>query len=302
MGTQVPTVDQAVAQIAGGQHGVVTRSELLRAGLTVTQIARRVRRGGLISQFRGVYRVGHAAPSVAARYMAAVLAAGNGAVVSGNAAAHLFGLIKGVPPAPEVTTTSDCRIPDLTVRRTRFLDWRDVTTFRGIPITTVPRTLVDLAAVLAEDELARVCHEAWIRYRVRPGQIDAVVLRHPRTPGAPKLRRVIHGDVHVTLSKLEKRFLRILREGGLPLPITNKIIDAHLIDCRWPDYRLTVELDSYRFHNTRYSWEQGYERERAAHARRDRFRRYTWRDVFEDPSRMLAELRELLAGQPAARR
>src|SRR5205823_4400924 len=85
MGTQVPTVDQAVAQIAGGQHGVVTRSELLRAGLTVTQIARRVRRGGLISQFRGVYRVGHAAPSVAARYMAAVLAAGNGAVVSGNA-------------------------------------------------------------------------------------------------------------------------------------------------------------------------------------------------------------------------
>src|SRR5207248_10297607 len=151
----------------------------------------------------------------------------------------------------------------------------------------------------------RVCHEAWIRYRVRPGQIDAVVLRHPRTPGAPKLRRVIHGDVHVTLSKLEKRFLRILREAGLPLPITNKIIDAHLIDCRWPDYRLTVELDSYRFHNTRYSWEQDRKGEREARKRGDAFRRFTYGDVIEDPEYVLGELRVLLGrdlqGDPVQR-
>jgi len=87
--------------------------------------------------------------------------------------------------------------------------------------------------------------------------------------------------VHLVLSELEKRFLQLVREAGLPLPKTNKVVDAHRVDCRWPDHTLTVELDSYRFHNTRYSWQQGYERERAPYARRDRYRRYTWRDVFE---------------------
>jgi len=234
--------------------------------------------------------------------MAAVLAVGGGGVLSGRAAAHLFGLIRSGSPAPEVTTTSDCRIPSLLIRRARFLHRRDVANLRGIPITTVPRTLVELAAVLDEDGLARACHEAWVRYRVRPDQIEAILVQHPGTPGAGKLRRVIHGDVHVTLSKLEQGFLERLRDARLPLPQTNKVASGRRVDCRWPDHHVTAELNSYQFHNSRHSWERDYEREREAHARRDAFRRYTWRDVFEDPRRMLAELGELLTGQPAARR
>ena len=113
-------------------------------------------------------------------------------------------------------------------------------------------------------------------------------------PGVEKLRRVMIGDVNVVLSKLEARFLELLREAGLPLPITNKIAGAHYVDCRWPEYRVTVELLSYQFHNSRYAWEQDHERRRDARARGDEFRTYTWADVFEDPTLMLQELHELI--------
>jgi len=99
----------------------------------------------------------------------------------------------------------------------------------------------------------------------------------------------------VTLSKLERRFLALLREERLPLPRTNKPAGGRRVDCRWPDYRLTVELDGYRFHQSRYAWEQDRRREREARARGDEFRRYTYGDVFEHPQLMLNELRLLLA-------
>ena len=141
-----------------------------------------------------------------------------------------------------------------------------------------------------------------MRYRTKPRQVEAVLKRRPNSPGAGRLRRVMSGDVHVVLSKLEKRFLELLRQAGLPLPQTNRVASAHRIDCRWPEHRLTVELDSYQFHNSRYAWEEDRKREREAHHRRDRFRRYSWRDVFEDPSAMLKELRDLLTRPELARR
>jgi hypothetical protein len=120
-----------------------------------------------------------------------------------------------------------------------------------------------------------------------------VLKRLPTAPGAKKLRAVMSGDVHVTLSELERLFLEALREARLPLPVTNKPAGGRRVDCRWPG--LTVELDSYRFHNSRYSWEQDRRREREARARGDEFRRYTWHDVTAGRSEMLAELRALLA-------
>jgi hypothetical protein len=170
----------------------------------------------------------------------------------------------------------------------------EATTHRGIPITTVPRTLVDLAAILSLDALARACHEAGVLYDTTPGQVEAVLAKRPNAKGASELRAVLHGDVHVTLSKLERAFLNRLREVGLPLPQTNKRAHGRRVDCRWPDRRLTVELDSYRYHSSRHAWEQDRRREREARARGDEFRRYTYGDVLERPRLMLAELRALL--------
>jgi very-short-patch-repair endonuclease len=295
MGTPGRTVEQELARIAGARHGVVTRVQLLNAGVTARQITRRLRTGGLLRQHRGVYRVGHRAPSIEASYLAAVLAAGEGALLSGRAAAHLLGLVKGTAPAPEVTTRTQRRIEGVKTHRSRRGERADATIVNGIPVTTVPRTLVDLAAELSIGALARACHEAGVRYRTTPKGVEAVLARRPNRPGARKLRRIIHGDVHVTLSKLEARFLALLRDEQLPLPVTNRPAGGRRVDCRWAEQRLTVELDGYQFHNSRHSWEQDRRREREARARGDEFRRYSYGDVTEHPMFMLAELRSLLS-------
>jgi very-short-patch-repair endonuclease len=294
MQAQSRTVEEKLALMAGAAYGVVTRGQLLRAGITRQEVTTRLRRGDLLRAHPGVYRVGHRAPSIEATYLAAVLAAGEGALLCGRAAAHLVELVRGEPPAAEVIARSERRIEGVRVHRCRSLDARDAAVVRGIPVTTVPRTLVDLAAVLPADALARACHEAGVRYRTTPNEVVEVLARRPRTRGAKKLRQVIEGDVRVTLSVLESRFLKLLRTHGLPLPVTNRPAGGRRVDCRWPEHRLTVELDSYRFHNSRHSWEQDRRREREARARGDEFRRYSYGDVTEDPRFALAELRALL--------
>jgi very-short-patch-repair endonuclease len=287
------TVEEILGRIARRQHGLVTRKQLLAAGISKEEIRRRIRKGTLLVVHRGVYRVGHRAPSIEARYLAAVLACGEGAVLSGEAAGHLWGLIKGSAPPPEVTTPKDRTVRGVRTRRARRGETQ-TTTRHGIPITTVPRTLVDLSSLLSFDDLARACHEAGVLHNTTPRQVEAVLENRPNTPGAKQLRRVMRGDVHVTLSRLERRFLRLLREEALPLPITNKPAGGRRVDCRWHEHRLTVELDSYRYHSSRHAWERDRRREREAHARGDDFRRYTRDDVFEAPEQMLAELRDLL--------
>jgi hypothetical protein len=294
MGRKVRTADRVIRELASRAHGVVTRSELVDAGLSNDEVRRRREKGLLIPIHRGVYRFGHHAPSVEARYLAAVKAGGNEAVLSGRAAAYLWRLIKGSPPKPEVLAPKDRRVPGVHVHRARRTDLGEIGKRQGIPITTVPRTLVDLASSLPEAALARACHEAGVLYRTTPAHVDAVLSRLPNAPGRAKLERVLHGKVPVTLSKLESRFLKLLREARLSLPITNRIADGHRVDCRWPEHRITVELDSYRFHNSRYAWGKDRLREREARSRGDEFRRYTWGDVIEDPEYMLNELRELL--------
>ena len=165
----------------------------------------------------------------------------------------------------------------------------------GIPVTSPAQTIVDLAAYLPTDDLARICHEADVRHHTRPEQIEAIVDRRPNTPGAPKLRLVLAGDVPLTLSRLESGFLDLLRVDGLELPPeTNRRTAAHYVDCRWPHRRLTIELDSYKNHRSRHAWEQDRRREREARARGDDFRRFTWGDVFERRDATLGELRPLL--------
>jgi very-short-patch-repair endonuclease len=280
-----------VGQLARRSHGVVTRRQLLAAGVSRREIAHRLATGALLREHRGVYRVGHRAPSVEARYLAAVLACGDGALLSGRAAAHIWGLLKGAAPAPEVTAPTERRVPGVATRRSRTVHG---TTCRGIPITTVPFTLIALAAQLDAEDLARACHEAGVRYDPTPRQVEEVLLRRPNAPGTKQLRAVLHGDTKVTLSKLEQRFLQLLNDEGLTLPLTNRPAGTRRVDCRWPTHRLTVELDGYRYHRSRHAWERDRRREREAHARGDDFRRYTYGDVLDDPELMLAELRALL--------
>ena len=284
MDPQANTVERVIARLASRAHGVVTRVELLAAGVTAEEVRRRVRKGALIRVYPGVYRVGHRAPSTQAIYLAAVKACGPGAVLSGLAAAHLWGLVRGAVPSPDVTAPTLHRLPGVTTHRAKRTR---KTTHRGVPVTTVPQTLCDLAGTLSLDALGRACHEAWVKYRVGPEQVEPLLRNQP---GAANLRAILRGDTHVTLSQLERAFLRVLKDHGLPLPHTNRPAGTKHVDCRWPAHALTVELDSYRYHASRHAFENDRRREREAYARGDDFRRYTYGDVTERPGTVVAEL------------
>ncbi len=262
----------------------------MAAGFSPKEIDRRVAKGSLIAVFRGVYRVGHVAPNLEAHYLAAVLACGDGALLAGRAAAHLLGLLRRGGPRPEpldVVTLTDRRIAGVRTRRRPALARDEAFTHRGVALLSVRAVLVDLAAGMQENELARACHEAGVQYRATPRDVEAVLARYPGSRGAAALR---------------PRFLRRLRDEGLPLPETNRDAGGRRVDCRWADQRLTVELDSYRYHSSRHAWEQDRRREREARRRGDEFCRFTWADVAESPGYMLAELRGLLGPSRRAAR
>jgi hypothetical protein len=292
------TADRELARIAHGSHGVVTRPELLAAGVTPEEIKQRLKRGALIRVHHGVYRVGHRAPSREARYLAAVRACGARAVLSGLAAAHLLGLVKGRVPAPEVTVPTARRVRGAIVHRARRLHPDDTDVWLRIPVTSAARTIVDIAACLPPEELARAVHEGGVLHSVTPADVAAALGRRANVRGAGVLREILDGRRRIALSVLEERFLRLLDEAALPLPRTNEPagrgLEGRRLDAHWPELGVTVELDSYRFHNSRHAWEQDRRREREAHARGDEFRRYTWDDVTGDTRQLIRELRDLL--------
>jgi hypothetical protein len=174
------------------------------------------------------------------------------------------------------------------IHRVGRLDIRDTSLHHGIPITTVPRTLLDLASTLTLEVLTRACHEAWVHHRTGPHEIEACIARNPSKPGKQQLRRALGSDV--TLSVLEDAFLVLLRSHGLPKPRTNIDRRGDKVDCHWPQLGLTVELVSYRFHATR----QAFERD-VARRRRSNHIAFSYGDITERPGRTLAELVPLIA-------
>lgn len=221
--------------------------------------------------------------------MAAVLAAGEGAVLSHGAGAYEFRMLRGAPPKPETTvpTTAHRRRPGIVIHRVAKLDARDLTTVDGIPVTIVARILLDLAPRTSLKDLTRLCHEAWVQHRTTPPMVEACIARNPHKPGAAKLRRALGSDV--TLSVLEDAFLVLLSTHDLPRPRTN--IDHHgdKVDCHWPSLNLTIELVTFRYHATR----QGFETDVARRRRSDHLA-YSYGDITERGARTAAELRPLL--------
>jgi len=207
------------ARIAGRQHGRISCEQLLAAGIDRARIRRWLADGRLRRLHQGVYAVGHAAPSIDGEYMAAVLACGEGAVLSHRAAAYKLGLVRGAPPLPDVTvpTTAHRRRPGIVIHCVKALDILDTATLKHIP-TPVPRVLLDLAPTTAPRDLTRVCHEAWVRHGVTAHQVQACIERNPTKKGAAKLRRALGSDA--TLSALEDGFLTLLERVGLPRPRT----------------------------------------------------------------------------------
>jgi hypothetical protein len=285
------TLFDAVAQRASRQHGRISHAQLLSLGVDRSRIKRWRADGRLRPVHRGVYAVGHRAPSVFGDLMAAVLACGDDARASHRSTLHARGVLKDRPPKPEVSVPSlgGRRQSRIVVHRRATFAPGDTMTFEGIRMTSVARALLDVAPSLDPEALCQACHEAWVHCCVSPPQIEACVARNPAKPGGAKLLLACRADP--TLSDLERGFLRLLREHSLPLPRTN--IDRHgdKVDCHWPARGLTIELLSYGFHETRWAFENDTTRRR-----RSGHLAFTWGDVFERGDQTVAELAALLAG------
>jgi hypothetical protein len=295
----IRSLDRRIADLAARQRGVVTRSQLAAIGLGRGAIQLRLDRGRLQAVYRGIYAVGHTVLTNEGGWMAAVLAGGPGTALSHRSAAAHWGIR---PPDGHLEITTPRRRqtqPGLRLRYSR-LPLDEVTTHPGIPVTTVPRTLFDLAAVVSPGQLSRAVNEAEIRRLWDPLSLPNLLKRHPRRPGAAAIRSLIATPgLRVTRSELEDRFLAFLARLGLPLPATNVSmrvggcwIEA---DCVWHEERLIAELDGHTTHRTRAAFETDRTRDRMLTAAGWRVIRITWRQLHDDPEGLGRDLRVFLA-------
>jgi very-short-patch-repair endonuclease len=236
------------------QHGVVARWQLLDLGFTPAAVRHRLAIGRLHrTEWRGVYAVGRPALTQEGEWMAAVLACGPGAYLSHLSAARLWRLLPKAPRNPiHITLKAPVfrHRPGIQVHRTRSLADGDVTTHSGIPVTTPIRTLIDLATVLDPYALEAAVNEACVLDLTDPESLRAELDRRKGQRGVPALRPLL--DRHtfrLTESELERRFLRIVRRAGLPLPDTQVQVGGRT-DFHWPDLGLVVETDGWRYHRT----------------------------------------------------
>jgi len=285
--------DAAIAALAERQHGVASRAQLLALGLSAEAIDHRVRLGRLHLLHRGVYAVGHRAVTREGRWLTAVLAGGARAALSHRSAAVLWGLLASFDGPAEVIAPKERRSRE-GVRFRRIVLPADETTARaGIPVTTVPRTLLDLAAVLPARRLERAVNEAEVERLTDPLTLDDLLTRHPRCRGIRTLR-ALGSDPSITRSGLERDFLSFIAKYDLPRPHTNLQIDGIEVDCVWPDQRVIAELDGRAVHTTHRAFERDRERDRRLTAAGWRVVRITWRQLHDEPAALEADLRRLL--------
>ncbi len=297
--------DATIDRIAANQHGVVTRAQLLDAGVTGRQVERRLAAGRLHSLHRGVYLIGTLRGPLEPEFapeMAAVLACGSGALASHASAARLWelGLVRG--PGSPVEVMIPARVHrerrGIRVHRASGLTPSDCCVRDGIPVTTPGRTLRDLSARLGTQALSRLIARAEREGLLDDQDLAAMVVRHTGRRGAPLLRAVAgpHADRPFTRSEAERRLLGLVRSGGLPAPATNVIVLDHEVDFLWAAERLIVEVDGFRYHGSRPAFENDHRRDARLVAGGYRVLRFSWRQIVHEPRKTLVALARALAG------
>jgi very-short-patch-repair endonuclease len=278
--------DVVIARTAGRQHGLITTSQLLTIGVSQSAIGDRVASGRLHRIHRGVYGVGQPTLSDEGRWMAAVLACGEGAFLSHHSAAELWGIRRRDRQPPEAGGRGEPSHVHVTVSRSSGMSRRQGITLHrsstltadqcsrrdGIPVTTPTRTLADLQPVLSRAEFGAALREAeFLRFPI--------------------------GDRFSTdggRTELETRFLSLCRRHRLPKPEVNVKVDRFEVDFLWRDERVIVEVDGWESHRTRSAFEE--DRARDAHLTVLGYEvlRFTWRQVTADRATVAETIRRVL--------
>jgi predicted transcriptional regulator of viral defense system len=289
--------EKRLAELAGRQWGVVSLAQLQALGIGRSGVTRRVQGGRLRRVHRGVYAIGGAVLPREGRWLAAVMACGNNAVLSHVSAAVHWNLLQYDAPRPEVTAPASRRgAPGIRLHRSHSLDAQDTTNHEGIPITTVPRTLLDLAASVPEGHLERALAQAEKLQVYDHRAVQDVIARSNGQRGTRRLAQAIKSDPAWTRSELEIRMRRFVRKYGLPHALFNDIVDAPdhpqlEVDVYFPAHGLVVETDGWETHRTRQAFEDDRAKDAALTAAGYTVMRFTWRQLRDDPQTVADRIR-----------
>jgi very-short-patch-repair endonuclease len=269
------TGDARIGAIAGRQHGIVTVEQLRGAGIDKYGVRDRVRAGRLHRLHRGVYAVGHRSLSWRGRWLAAVLAAGDGAALSHTSAAALWEFLRPIQGPAHVTVAAAARRklrPGLQIHRSRTLGRADVTRRHGIAVTTPARTIEDIRGAVEPRLFRRALRQA--------------ELTGHRVPHLSVTRR--------SRSDLELLFLALCDDRGLPRPLVNYRVHGYRVDFFFVDHRLAVETDSWTYHRGSVAFEDDHTRELELRANQIEIRRYTGDQIEGARDAVAADLRTVL--------
>ncbi|HEY7456356.1 MAG TPA: type IV toxin-antitoxin system AbiEi family antitoxin domain-containing protein [Solirubrobacterales bacterium] len=292
--------------MADRQHGVVSRRQLRALGLSDAAISARVASGRMHQIFAGTYSVGHHLIGRTGRMFAAVLACGDGTVLSHGSATELQGLwdkraiaIDAIPPR-----RAGRKVPDIRWHNVLRPTADEVEIREGIPCTSVSRTLVDMAGRTGFTGLRRLVEQAAIQRRLDVPEVDRILARGRRR-GAPNLRAILEvwrsdDERKPRLrSPLEARLLPALIAAGLPRPECNVVLRVDSgrpleIDLLWPEERLAIEADGEETHGTRSAFQEDRRRDQRLVAAGYRVARVTWRQIEDEPATVAARIKRML--------
>ncbi len=287
----------AILELGRSQHWVVALRQLTRLGLTVDGAQNLVKRARLHRIHRGVYAIGRPGVSREGRWMAAVLACGDGALLSHRSAGALW----GVSPAPAavsyVTLPRRARRREgIVVHESATLVAHDAAAVDGIPCTSLARTLVDFAGMASRRQLARAVDQAE-RLRIFDGRaVHEVLSRSNGRAGAVALRAALADweEPPFTRSEAERRLHELINGSGLSQPLVNHHVAGHEIDFWWPEQRFAAEVDGYGFHCTRADIERDKQRDLDLAAQDLHVVRITWKMIEYAPTRLVRDLADSL--------
>jgi hypothetical protein len=292
-----PPLDRALAELADRQWGVASLAQLQALGIGARAVQLRAAAGRLHRVHRGVYAVGHRMLRPEGHRLAAVLACGPDAVLSHRSAAAHWGLLATSQQRIDVTAPRGRHgVPGIRLHTARSLDAQDTTSHQGIAITTVHRTLLDLAATVRDDQLERALGQAMYLQLYDQRAIDDVIARCNGHRGTRVLKEATRQEPQITKSDWEIRMLRLVRSANLPEPVCNKALHAPdhgqcTPDFYWPAYGVIVETDGWEAHRTLAAFRRDRAKDAALTAAGYKVLRFTW-DV--DDATILRRLKSLL--------
>ena len=296
--------DARIARLAARQHGAFSREQAIYAGGTKDAIHRRVKRGRWERVAPAVYRIAGGVASWRQSLLVACLAWGEGAVASHRGAAPLSNIAGFAPGQIELTVPQGRHRTGPGIVHRNALTAVDVTVVDGIPVTTPARTLIDLASVVPLETLEEALDDALRRRIVSVARLRWRLseLARPGRPGVAAMRRLLEERdpmAAVPASVFERRLLRVLRRGGLPTPVLqHEIRDGDRLvavaDFAYPDARLAIEADSYRWHSGRLKFEHDRARRNRLTLLGWRIIHVTWTDLTRRPAQVIEEIRSAL--------